>query len=146
MAEVIGLVASVTSLIAFTSETSKACNKLAKSISLFKIAPADIQKISVELLDLVQILDLFQSVLQPLRDGKAQEQVHADFIQRSLARVRDDVQKVADLLFSVQSKARGRNTKGRAKWVFIKEDVASMMTMIDRQKQTLLMQVNMLNM
>ena len=145
MAEVVGLVAGVTSLIAFTSETSKACNKLAISISSFKNAPVDIQKISAELLDLAQILDLFQSVLQPLRGGKVHEQAHADFIQRILARVRDDVQKIAELLVSVQAKARGRNAKGRARWVFMKDDVASMMTTIDRQKQTLLMQVNMFN-
>lgn len=145
MAEIIGLVASVASLVAFTSETSKACNKLAKGIACIEKAPAEIQKVSTQLLDLAQILELIQSVLQPLREGTAGEKRHVDFIERSLARIRNDVQKVADLLVSMQPKARSRNTKGRAKWVYKKEDVASMMAVVERQKQTLLTQLNLFN-
>ena len=145
MAEIVGLVASVASLVAFTSETSKTCSKLAKGITCFENAPAEIQKIGTELLDLAQILEIFQSVLQPLRNGTAGEQRHVDFIERSLARVRNDVQKVADLLISMQPKARSRNTKGRAKWVYKKADVGSMMAVVERQKQTLLTQLSLLN-
>ncbi len=111
----------------------------------FENAPAEIQKIGTELLDLAQILELFESVLQPLRNGAAGEKRHVDFIERSLARIRNDVQKVADLLVSLQPKARIRNTKGRAKWACKKEDVASMMAVVERQKQTLLTQLNLLN-
>lgn len=35
-----------------------------------------------ELLDLAHVLELFQFVLQPLRNGKAGEQGHADFIEK----------------------------------------------------------------
>ena len=145
MAEIIGIVASVTSLITFTYETSKACTKLAKCINTFGNASAEIQQVCAELLDLAQILELLQSVLQPLHDGKAEEQEREDIIGRSLTRIRNDVQKVADLLLSVQPKTRGRNLKGRAKWVYKKNDVASTITIIDRQKQTLLTQMNLLN-
>ena len=145
MAEVLGLVASVASLIALISETSKACNKLAKNIKIFINAPADVQKISAELLDLAQVLELFQSILQPIHGGRAGENAHVDFIERSLARVRTDVQEISDLLVSVQSKARSRNAKGRVKWVIMKNDITSMMGIVDRQKQNLLMQVNVLN-
>ena len=54
------------------------------------------------------------------------------------------MQKIADLLVSVQSKARERNPKGRAKWIVMKDDIASMITIVDRQKRNLLMQVNLL--
>ena len=145
MAKILGLVASVASLVAFTSETSKTCNKLAKGITCFQNASAETRKVGTELLDLAQILELFQSVLQPLRNGTAGEQRNVDFIERSLARTRNDVQEVADLLISMQSKATRRNTKGRAKWVYKKVDVASMMAVVERRKQTLLTQLSLLN-
>ena len=145
MAEVIGLVASVASLIAFTSETSKACHKLAKGITNFKNATADIESIGVELLDLAQVLELIESVLQPLQDGKVGLQGHVDLVERSLARIKTGVQNIADVLTAVQPTARGSSTKGRAKWMYKKNDITSMMTIIDTQKQGLLLQFNILN-
>ena len=145
MAEVIGLVASVASLIAFTSETSKACHKLAKRIAIFQNAQTDTQKIGVELLDLAQVLELIESVLQPLQDGKVGLQDHANLVERSLVRIKTGVQDIADALIAVQPTARGSSTKGRAKWMYKKNDITSMMTIIDKQKQGLLLQFNILN-
>ena len=145
MAEVIGLVASIASLIAFTSETSKACHKLAEGIASFKNAQIDIQKISVELLDSAQILELIESVLQPLQEDEAGVQGHLDFVERSLARIKTCVQEIAEVLVAAQPTARGSSTKTRAKWMYKKSDITSMTAIIDRQKQGLLLQFNLLN-
>ena len=145
MAEAIGLVASVASLIAFTSETSKACHKLAESIASFKYAQTDIRNISAELLDLAQILELIESVLQPLQDDKSGVQGHVDLVDRSLARIKTSVQKIADILNAIQPPARGGSTRTRAKWMYKKNDIESIMAVIDRQKQGLLLQFNLLN-
>lgn len=145
MAEVIGLVASVASLIAFTSETSKACHKLAESIVSFKNAQTDIQKISVELLDLAQILELIESVLQPLRDDKVGVQGYVDSVERNLARIKTSVQEIADILNAIRPTARGGSTRTRAKWMYKKNDIESMKAVIERQKQGLLLQFNLLS-
>ena len=145
MAEVIGLIASVASLIAFTSETSKACHKLAEGIASFKNAQTDIQKISVDLLDLAQILELIESVLQPLQEDKAGVQGHLALVERSLARIKTGVEEVADILITAQPTTRGSSTKARAKWIYKKSDIASMIAIIDRQKQGLLLQFYLLN-
>ena len=145
MAEVIGLVASVASLIAFTSETSKACHKLAKRITSFRNATTDMESVGVELLDLAQVLELIESVLQPLQDSEVGVQGHVDLVERSLARIKTGVQDVADMLIAVQPAPRGSSTKGRAKWMYKKNHIASMMTIINKQKQGLLLQFNVLN-
>ena len=145
MAEVIGLAASIASLIAFTSETSKACHKLAGSIARFKNAQTDIQNISVELLDLAQILELIESVLQPLQEDKAGVQGHLELVERSLARIKTGVQEIADVLVAARPTARGSSTKTRAKWMYKKSEIASKIAIIDRQKQGLLLQFNLLN-
>ena len=145
MAEVIGLVASVASLIAFTSETSKACHKLAESTASFKNAQTDIRNISAELLDLAQILELIESVLHPLQDDKIGVQGHVDLVDRSLARIKTSVHEIADILTAVQPTAKGSSTRIRAKWMYKKNGIESMMAVIDKQKQGLLLQFNLLN-
>ena len=145
MAEVIGLIASVTSLIAFASETSKACHKLAETIISFKNAPTDIQKVGVELLDLAQILELIESVLQQLQDGKLDLQGHLEVVQRRVSRIKTGIKEIADVLVAVQPTASGSSTKSRAKWIYKKSEIASMIAIIDREKHGLLLQFDLLN-
>ncbi|KAM0798423.1 hypothetical protein BDR22DRAFT_964768, partial [Usnea florida] len=145
MAEVIGLMASVASLIAFTSETSKACHKLAERIASFKNATTDMQQIGVELMDIVQVMKLIESVLQPLQDGEVGLRVRVDMVERSLARIKTGVEDIADILAAAQPTARDSNTKFRTRWMQEKDDVTSMMTIINKQKQELLLQFNLLN-
>ena len=94
MAEVLNLFTSVTFLIPLTSKTSKTYNKLTKNINFFVNIPIHAQKVSTKLIDLAQVLELFQSFRQPLDDGGAGEDAHVDFIERSLTRVRTDVQEI----------------------------------------------------
>jgi hypothetical protein len=77
MAEIVGLLASTASLISLAHETCKLCNNLRKDIACFRNAPAEVSRLSSELLDLAQLLDLISCVLQPLHDRKAVDEVLA---------------------------------------------------------------------
>jgi len=77
MAEIVGLLASTASLISLAHETCKLCNNLRKDIACFRNAPAEVSRLSSELLDLAQLLDLISCVLQPLHDRKAVDEVVA---------------------------------------------------------------------
>ncbi len=135
MAEIVGLLASTASLISLAHETCKLCNNLRKDIACFRNAPAEVSRLSSELLDLAQLLDLISCVLQPLHDRKAVDEVHISVVHVTLSGLKEDICRVSE---SIQPLPTKRSTKGRIKWVYRKEEVAASMVAIDRHKQSLL--------
>ena len=91
MAEIIGIIASISSLISFASVTSKACDQIVKEIKCFKNAPTSIQIMGAELLDLAQTFDLVHSVLHQVQRHQAIKYEHVVFVERAISGLRVEV-------------------------------------------------------
>ena len=147
MAEVLGIIGGVASLVALTQETFQACNKLSKLVKLYKNASSDISDLCDELSDLSQTISLVQVALQTSRDQSLPDEDTAIGIERTLAGLQKDLDAIERTMTAGQHQPAPRqNTKARLKWAFKRADIISAMTTIGRKKQTLLTKLSLMHM
>lgn len=147
MAEVLGVIGGVASLVALAQETFQACNKLAKFVKLYKNASSDISGLCDELSDLSQTISLVQVALQTSRDLSVPDEDAAIGIERTLAGLQKDLDAIEKTITASQHQPTSRkNAKARLKWAFKRTDIISAMTTIGRKKQTLLTKLSLMHM
>ena len=147
MAEVLGILGSVASLVALAQETAQACNKLAKFVRLYKNASSDILDLCDELSDLSHTVSLVHVTLQTSRDQSKPNEDAISGLERTLAGIQKDLDAIEEMITAVDHQPNTRkNSKSRLKWAFKKADIVSVMTTIGRKKQTLLTKLSLMHM
>ena len=147
MAEVLGIIGSVASLVALAQETAQACNKLAKFVRLYKNASSDILDLYDELSDLSHTVSLVHVALQTSRDQSTSNEDATIGLERTLAGIQKDLDAIEEMITAVHHQPNTRkNYKGRLKWAFKEADIISAMTTIGRKKQTLLTKLSLMHM
>lgn len=147
MAEVLGLVGSVASLVALAQETAQACNKLARFVRLYKNASSEISDLSDELCDMSHTVNLVRVTLQVSREKPTVVEDATIGLERTLAALQKDLNVIEEMISAVDHQPKTRNnSKVRLKWAFKKADIISAMTTISRKKQTLLTKLSLMHM
>ena len=147
MAEVLGIIGSVASLVALAQETAQACNKLAKFVRLYKNASSDILDLCDELSDLSHTVSLVHVTLQTSRDQSKPDEDATIGLERTLAGLQKDLDAIEEMITAVDHQPNTRkNSKSRLKWAFKEADIISAMATIGRKKQTLLTKLSLMHM
>ena len=147
MAEILGIVGSVASLVALAQETAQACNHLARFVRLYKNASSDISDLCDELSDLSHTVSLVHAMLQTSRDQSTPDEDATIGLARTLAGLQKDLDAIEKTITTLNQQPHSRrNAKGRLKWAFEKVDITSAMDTISRKKQTLLTKLNIMHM
>ena len=147
MAEILGIVGGVASLVALAQETAQACNKLAKFVKLYKNASSDISDLCDELSDLSHTVSLVHVTLQNCRGQSTPDEDATIGLAMTLAGLQKDLDAIKQTITALNHRPHSRRkAKGRLKWAFEKVDITSAMDTISRKKQTLLTKLNIMHM
>lgn len=147
MAEIIGIVGSVASLVALAQETAQACNKLAKFVRLYKNASSDISDLCDEIFDVSHTVSLVHVTLLTSRDQSTLDENATIGLARTLAGLQKDLDAIKEMITAVNLQPHSRRSaKGKLKWAFEKVDITSAMDAMSRKKQTLLTKLNIMHM
>ena len=147
MAEILGIVGSVASLVALAQETTHACNRLAKFVRLYKNASSDIEDLFDELSDLSHTVSLVRVTLQSVHDQSTSDVDATLGLERTLAGIQKDLDTIEVMMTPYDPQSNTRKTsKDKFKWAFKEADIISAMTTIGRKKQTLLTKLSLMHM
>ena len=139
MAEILGIVGSLGSLVALSKDTVQACNKLAKLVRTYRKAATEAAALSDELSDLSKTIDLIQDLLGNFRDRSDGFDVAALQIDKTLIDLQKDFQIIEEATAAVShhNPASHIDAKQRFHWVFKKAEITTVMPKISRKHQTL---------